>query len=59
MPLIAELANDGEVSDCSKTFVFENEGHTLGNVLKTIIGRYPEVEFCGKTIHFSPKFILH
>lgn len=28
-----------EESESSCTFVFEDEGHTLGNVLKSIIGR--------------------
>lgn len=59
MPLIAELANEGEVSDSSKTFVFENEGHTLGNVLKSIIGRYPEVEFCGYTVPHPAESTMH
>ncbi|XP_037028653.1 probable DNA-directed RNA polymerases I and III subunit RPAC2 [Bradysia coprophila] len=59
MPLIAELANEGETSDSSKTFVFENEGHTLGNVLKSIIGRYPEVEFCGYTVPHPAEPTMH
>ncbi|KAJ6640369.1 putative DNA-directed RNA polymerases I and III subunit RPAC2 [Pseudolycoriella hygida] len=59
MPLIAELANEGEVSDSSKTFVFENEGHTLGNVLKSIIGRYPEVDFCGYTVPHPAESTMH
>jgi DNA-directed RNA polymerase I and III subunit RPAC2 len=39
MPLIAELAGDENSGENSRTFVFENEGHTLGNILKSIIAK--------------------
>lgn len=35
---ILQLEHDSD-SEASRTFVFENEGHTLGNVLKAIICR--------------------
>lgn len=38
MPKIAEMAGDDNSGDSSRTFVIEDEGHTLGNVLKNIIG---------------------
>lgn len=59
MPLIAELADEGEISDSSKTFVFEDEGHTLGNILKSIIGRYRDVEFCGYTVPHPSESVMH
>lgn len=59
MPQIVELAGDEQVGDRSKTFVFENEGHTLGNVLKSIICRYPDVNFCGYTVPHPAEPILH
>ncbi|EFN77395.1 Probable DNA-directed RNA polymerases I and III subunit RPAC2 [Harpegnathos saltator] len=34
----------------SKTFVFMDEGHTLGNALKYVISQYPEVIMCGYTL---------
>ncbi|XP_055712954.1 probable DNA-directed RNA polymerases I and III subunit RPAC2 [Phlebotomus papatasi] len=49
MPLIAELAMDEYMDNC-RTFVFQNEGHTLGNALRSIIVRYPDVVFVGYTI---------
>uniref|UniRef100_A0A914UKS1 DNA-directed RNA polymerase I subunit D n=1 Tax=Plectus sambesii TaxID=2011161 RepID=A0A914UKS1_9BILA len=32
------------------TIVFHEEDHTIGNSLKHIISRYPEVEFCGYNV---------
>ncbi|XP_055680545.1 probable DNA-directed RNA polymerases I and III subunit RPAC2 [Lutzomyia longipalpis] len=49
MPLLAELTGDETMDNC-RTFVFENEDHTLGNALRSIIVRYPEVVFVGYTI---------
>lgn len=59
MPLIAELASDDNIGDRSKTFVFENEGHTLGNVLKSIICRYDDVLFCGYTVPHPSESVMH
>lgn len=60
MPLIAELASDeSSADDRSKTFVFENEGHTLGNVLKSIICRYSDVQFCGYTVPHPAESVMH
>lgn len=59
MPAIAELSSDGSVDERSKTFVFENEGHTLGNVLKSIICRYSDVQFCGYTVPHPAESIMH
>ncbi|KAG8240244.1 hypothetical protein J437_LFUL004704 [Ladona fulva] len=39
------LAGDKGNEKC-RTFVFHNEDHTLGNALRSIIGRYPDVELC-------------
>jgi len=47
---LAELGGDEAYGESSRTFVFQDEGHTLGNALKSIITRYPEVVFCGYTI---------
>ncbi|XP_055302779.1 probable DNA-directed RNA polymerases I and III subunit RPAC2 [Sitodiplosis mosellana] len=58
MPSIAVLENvDDNESSC--TFVFENEGHTLGNVLKSIICRYPDVNFCGYTVPHPADTKMH
>ncbi|XP_023172011.1 probable DNA-directed RNA polymerases I and III subunit RPAC2 [Drosophila hydei] len=59
MGALAELAGDEKNGDGSRTFVFINEGHTLGNALKTIIARYPEVDFCGYTIPHPTEQKLH
>ncbi|KAH8298001.1 hypothetical protein KR018_004242, partial [Drosophila ironensis] len=53
------MAGDEKNGDGSRTFMFLNEGHTLGNALKSIISRYPEVEFCGYTIPHPTEQKLH
>jgi len=37
-------------SDTAASFEFEGEDHTLGNALRYIIMKNPEVEFCGYSI---------
>nr|NP_001260563.1 RNA polymerase I and III subunit D, isoform D [Drosophila melanogaster]AGB93098.1 RNA polymerase I and III subunit D, isoform D [Drosophila melanogaster] len=56
---VTTLAGDEKNGEGSRTFVFTNEGHTLGNALKTIIARYPEVDFCGYTIPHPTEQKLH
>ncbi|CAB3385895.1 Hypothetical predicted protein [Cloeon dipterum] len=48
-PLIVTLTGD-EDNETDRTFVFANEGHTLGNALRSIVARYPDVLFCGYTV---------
>lgn len=59
MPLIAELAGDDTFGENARTFVFENEGHTLGNLLKFLVSRYPDVEFCGYTVPHPTENKMH
>uniref|UniRef100_A0A1B0G937 DNA-directed RNA polymerases I and III subunit RPAC2 n=1 Tax=Glossina morsitans morsitans TaxID=37546 RepID=A0A1B0G937_GLOMM len=58
MGALAEVAGD-ESNEGSRTFVFQDEGHTLGNSLKTIVTRYPDVDFCGYTIPHPAENKLH
>ena len=44
------LAGDGQSDDTCRTFVFENETHTLGNALRFAILQNPQVMFCGYTM---------
>ncbi|XP_077974557.1 DNA-directed RNA polymerases I and III subunit RPAC2-like [Styela clava] len=44
-----EPLEDGSGENCC-TFVFYDEDHTLGNALRYIIMKNPEVEFCGYSI---------
>lgn len=61
--LISELnfqvAGDENNGDGSRTFVFQDESHTLGNALKTIVSRYPDVDFCGYTIPHPTENKMH
>ncbi|XP_031830323.1 RNA polymerases I and III subunit AC2 l(2)37Cg [Nomia melanderi] len=45
MGRLAEVASE-QSSDKCKTFVFMDEGYTLGNALVTVITQNPDVEFC-------------
>lgn len=62
MPLVVQLASSdasGDDDDRFKTFAFADEGHTLGNVLKSIVGRYADVEFCGYTVPHPDEPYMH
>ncbi|XP_043260982.1 probable DNA-directed RNA polymerases I and III subunit RPAC2 [Colletes gigas] len=45
MGRLAEVAGE-QSSDQNKTFVFMDEGYTLGNSLVSVILQNPDVEFC-------------
>ncbi|XP_014469866.1 PREDICTED: probable DNA-directed RNA polymerases I and III subunit RPAC2 [Dinoponera quadriceps] len=47
MGRLLELPEEGVES---KTFVFLDEGHTLGNALRYVISQYPKVTMCGYTL---------
>ncbi|XP_046487226.1 DNA-directed RNA polymerases I and III subunit RPAC2 isoform X1 [Neodiprion pinetum] len=59
MGRLAELAGDGESGEKSRTFVFQDEGHTLGNALRSIIAQYPDVQFCGYTVPHPAETKMH
>eukprot|EP01038_Epipyxis_sp_PR26KG_P010994 gene10994-14768_t len=44
-------------TEFSSTFIFGNEDHTLGNVLRYILVNRPETEFCGYSVPhpYEPK----
>uniref|UniRef100_T1JBQ8 DNA-directed RNA polymerases I and III subunit RPAC2 n=1 Tax=Strigamia maritima TaxID=126957 RepID=T1JBQ8_STRMM len=42
-----------------QTFVFQGEDHTLGNALKYIISKNPEVQFCGYTVPHPSENKIH
>ncbi|KAJ9574589.1 hypothetical protein L9F63_008216, partial [Diploptera punctata] len=58
MSLIAELSG-GETNVKSRTFVFKEGGHTIGNALRCIITRYPDVVFCGYTVPHPSENNMH
>lgn len=49
---VKQGANEG-----SATFIFGNEDHTIGNVLRYVLMRRPETEFCGYSVPhpYEPK----
>ena len=44
------LAGENAEDETSQTFVIHEEDHTLGNSLRYIIMKNPEVQFCGYNI---------
>jgi DNA-directed RNA polymerase I and III subunit RPAC2 len=44
-------------SDCSATYIFGNEDHTLGNALRYLLVQRPDTEFCGYSVPhpYEPK----
>nr|SVE73971.1 EOG090X0LBP [Daphnia atkinsoni] len=54
-----EDAREDEQDDRMKTFIFKGEGHTLGNALRTLILKNPDVIFCGYTIPHPSENKLH
>lgn len=60
MPIAQLTGNENPSSTSrSKTFVFKDEGHTLGNALRCIISSYPEVQFCGYTVPHPAESKMH
>ncbi|KAF7987388.1 hypothetical protein HCN44_003150 [Aphidius gifuensis] len=59
MGRLAEIAGDESSNDKSRTFVFQEEGHTLGNALRSVIAQYPHVNFCGYTVPHPAEAKMH
>lgn len=45
--------------DYNRTFVINDEDHTLGNALKHVIMQNPAVEFCGYTVPHPMEKKIH
>ncbi|XP_030767818.1 probable DNA-directed RNA polymerases I and III subunit RPAC2 [Sitophilus oryzae] len=56
---VAQLASSGVSNDGNKTFVFQGEGHTLGNALRCIISNYSDVQFCGYSVPHPAENKMH
>ncbi|KPI91145.1 Trimethyllysine dioxygenase, mitochondrial [Papilio xuthus] len=50
---------DEESGLTCRTYVFQDESHTLGNALKCIINRYDDVDFCGYTVPHPAESKMH
>lgn len=56
---ISELPGDEDSGPTCRTYVFQDESHTLGNALKCIINRYEDVIFCGYTVPHPAESKMH
>jgi len=52
------MVSSGAGINC-RTFVFKNEGHTLGNVLRSVIMQNPQVAFCGYSLPHPAEDQMH
>jgi len=52
------MVNSGAGINC-RTFVFKNEGHTLGNALRSVIMQNPQVTFCGYSLPHPAEDQMH
>lgn len=59
MPIAQLAGNESSHNAKSRTFVFKDEGHTLGNALRCIISSYPDVQFCGYTVPHPAESKMH
>eukprot|EP01137_Pigoraptor_chileana_P007181 Opistho-2@3489 len=55
---IAPAARDTDPITCA-TFVLHDEDHTLGNALRYMIMKNPDVEFCGYSIPHPSETKIH
>ncbi|CAK1551622.1 unnamed protein product [Leptosia nina] len=56
---ISELPGDESSGLTCRTYVIQNESHTLGNALKCLIDRYEDVQFCGYTLPHPAESKIH
>jgi len=57
--ILMSVYPDGLTDDSVKTYVFKNQGHTLGNMLRDQLLRYPEVQFAGYSIPHPGEHVMH
>ncbi|KAJ3327214.1 RNA polymerase subunit AC19, partial [Blyttiomyces sp. JEL0837] len=58
-PKIQMVLRGEHDDDESITFVIKDEDHTLGNALRYMLMKNPDVEFCGYTIPHPSEFKIH
>lgn len=52
------MVSSGAGINC-RTFVFKQEGHTLGNALRSVIMQNPQVIFCGYSLPHPAEDQMH
>lgn len=58
--IVLQVVDEGEdVNSKCATFIIKNEDHTLGNLLRYVITRYPDVEFCGYSMPHPSEAKMH
>ncbi|EKX48188.1 DNA-directed RNA polymerase subunit [Guillardia theta CCMP2712] len=56
---LPKLETTPESTTTSTTFVMRNEDHTLGNALRIVISRNPNVTFCGYSVPHPLESKMH
>ncbi|ODM90857.1 DNA-directed RNA polymerases I and III subunit RPAC2 [Orchesella cincta] len=57
--ILSSVCPDGLADDSVRTFIFKNQNHTLGNLLRDQILKYPEVHFCGYSQPHPGERVMH
>lgn len=58
--IILQVVDEGETIDSKcATFIIKNEDHTLGNLLRYVVTRYSDVEFCGYSMPHPSEAKMH
>jgi len=53
------LEGDSSSGETCRTYVFHKENHTMGNCLRTMLLKNPQVEFAGYTIPHPSEEVMH
>ena len=56
---MSKVSETSVTSASSKTFVFSNEGHTLGNALRHVVMQDPRTAFTGYTVPHPSEPDMH
>eukprot|EP00088_Acartia_fossae_P040051 TRINITY_DN41694_c0_g1_i1.p1 TRINITY_DN41694_c0_g1~~TRINITY_DN41694_c0_g1_i1.p1 ORF type:complete len:114 (+),score=16.45 TRINITY_DN41694_c0_g1_i1:38-379(+) len=56
---LSVLAGDKSCGEECRTFIFRKENHTLGNCLRTMLLKNPQVMFAGYTIPHPSEEVMH
>ncbi|CAO3653972.1 unnamed protein product [Cunninghamella echinulata] len=54
-----EIVNSAQNNPTSMTFCFRDEDHTVGNSLRHMINKNPQVDFCGYSIPHPTESKMH
>ncbi|CAL8120237.1 unnamed protein product [Orchesella dallaii] len=57
--ILTSICPEGLEDETIRTFIFKNQNHTLGNLLRDQILKYPQVQFCGYSQPHPGERVMH